>query len=188
MMARIIKMAEVEPREIARRIRAGEVFIYPTDTVYGIGCDALDEDAVRRVCGIKGRGQGKPLSVAFRDVDQLLEFAEVGGEQRKDLERMLPGPYTFIVRSRGIPKPVTAGLDTVGARVPGYGPLRELIEAAGTPVVTTSANASGEAPTNRFDRISKGIVEKADFAIDAGECGSGKPSAVINMLTGKRLR
>jgi L-threonylcarbamoyladenylate synthase len=169
-------------------VKAGEVFIYPTDTVYGIGCDALNEEAVKRVFDAKGRDFNKPLSVAFKDVPQLLRFVDVDEGQRREIEGKLPGPYTFIVKNKHLPKTVTAGLETVGVRVPRHDLIRELIRESGVPIVTTSANlAGGPAPSHIYE-VPNEVIEKADFAIDAGKCGSGKPSTIIDLSTGKCLR
>lgn len=187
-MAEIIEIGDVDFQKLGERVKAGEVFIYPTDTVYGIGCDVFNEEAVKRVFEIKGRAGDKPLSVAFHDVDQLLRYVNVDAGQEARIREVLPGAYTFIVQNQSIPGYVTAGLPTVGARVPDYGPILELIREADTPIVTTSANISGMAPACTLHDIPFNIVEKVDFVIDAGKCGSGKPSTIINLLDNKILR
>lgn len=186
-MAEIIELGKANLRGLAHRVKGGEVFIYPTDTVYGLGCNALDESAVKRVFRIKGRSQ-KPLSVAFHDMAHLVRFVEVDEAQRKTMEEKLPGPYTFIVKNKKIPSVVSCGLETVGVRIPAYGPIRELIREADVPVVTTSANLAGGSPANSVYEIPYGLIDKVDFVIDAGKCGSGKPSTVIDLTTGETLR
>ena len=187
-MTEIIEAGKVNIPLLARRVRAGEVFIYPTDTVYGIGCDALNEEAVKRVFDAKGRDFKKPLSVAFKDVPQLLRFVDVDEGQRREMGGKLPGPYTFIVKNKRIPKTVTAGLETVGVRVPGHDLIRELIRESGVPIVTTSANLAGGPAPSSIHEIPGEMIEMVDFVIDAGKCGSGKPSAIIDLTTGERLR
>ncbi len=188
MTADIIDINHADLEEAGQRIRDGAVFVYPTDTVYGLGCDALNEEAVGRIFEVKGRGLDKPLSVAFSDLDQLLEFVEVDEEQKMVMGKRLPGPYTFIVPNIRIPKIVTAGLDTVGVRVPDYSLVRELIKKAKTPIVTTSANKSGGKAPCSVNEVDKGVLGIVDFALDGGACGSGKPSKIINLVTGERLR
>ncbi len=187
-MVEIIQIEETRPSSIAERIRGGEVFIYPTDTVYGIGCDAFNKDSVRRIFRIKQRPRNKPLSVAFCDIDQLLRCVSLSSGQEALLRKRLPGPYTFIVMNRTIPKIVTGGLDTIGVRIPDYGLVRRIIREADTPIVTTSANISGERAPDSLHEISCDLLNRVDFVIDAGKCELGRPSEVIDLTTGRRLR
>lgn len=187
-MAEIIEIGDVSFQELGKRVKAGEVFIYPTDTVYGLGCDVFNEEAVERIFKIKERAGNKPLSVAFHSVEQLLKFVKVDAAQEAKIKELLPGAYTFIVQNESIPSNVTTGLPTVGVRVPDYGPTLELIREADTPIVTTSVNISGMAPACTLHDIEAEMVQKVDFVIDAGKCGSSKPSTIINLLDGKILR
>jgi len=187
-MADIIDAKSLDIKKIAERVRQGQVFIYPTDTVYGIGCDATNEASVKRVYAIKGRDFKKPLSVAFSQMEHLIRFVSINETGRETMAGKLPGAYTFIVKNKSISPGVTASLGTVGVRIPDYQPLLSLIKKAGVPVVTTSANLSGEVPSNDIANLSPEILKKADFVIDAGECGSGKPSTIIDLSTGKKIR
>jgi L-threonylcarbamoyladenylate synthase len=187
-MSKILEMSEVTSDDIAKRIKSGEVFIYPTDTVYGVGCDAMNEEAVAKVFKLKERSGKKPLSVAFHDVEELLNYVAVDSEQEAEIRGKLPGAYTFIVMNQRIPKLVTAGFDTLGVRVPDYLPIREIIRKAETPIITTSANLSGERPALTIHDLPAEILENVDFVLDAGKCGSGNPSTIINLVTGKTLR
>jgi|GEM_PF-362563 len=186
--AEIIDIRGADLSEMAKRIKSGAVFIYPTDTVYGIGCDALNEGAVKRVFEIKGRVFDKPLSVAFGDIMQLLKFVSVDEDQKKELREKLPGPYTFIVKNKGVPKLVTAGRDTVGVRIPDYSLLLALIREVGGPIVTTSANLSGQGPARSVFELPPEILREVDFVLDGGRCELGRPSTVINLTSGERLR
>lgn len=187
-MAELIKMGGTDMGALAKRIKSGEVFVYPTDTVYGIGCDATNEKAVRRIVEIKDRDAGKPLSVAFCDVNQMLGYVSASAAEKREIAGKLPGPYTFIITNKSLPKVVTAGFETVGARVPDYAPILRLIKAAGVPIITTSANISGKPPACSVDEVPESVLKKVDFALDGGKCCSGKPSTVIDLATGKRLR
>jgi L-threonylcarbamoyladenylate synthase len=187
------RVSQLSPGEFfdlysAERIAAGGVFVYPTDTVYGIGCDALNEKAVERVFEIKERDKNKPLSVAFSDVDDLLGFVYVDESDEKELREKLPGPYTFIVKNKSIPRVVTGGLDTIGVRVPDHDRIRRIIKLAGRPIVTTSANPSGAPAVNSIQEIPDEFLKRVDFMIDEGVCGSGRPSRIINLVTGEKLR
>lgn len=175
-------------KEIAKRINAGEVFIYPTDTVYGIGCDALNEKAVERVYEAKGRDFKKPMSVAFSDIMQLKKYVSVDEKQLEMIKQKLPGAYTFIVKNKAIPKRVAAGLDTIGIRIPDHSRMLALIREANTPIVTTSANLAGGKPASSVHELSSEMLARVDFVIDGGKCGSGKPSTILDLATGEKLR
>jgi L-threonylcarbamoyladenylate synthase len=187
-MVEIIKMRDADIARLGRRIRAGEVFAYPTDTVYGIGCDATNAHAVERVFEIKGRDFKKPLSLAFHSIEQIKRYAEVDEKEELALKEKLPGPYTFILRNKKVSKRVTAGLDTVAVRIPDNRFVVGLVNETGVPIVTTSANLSGHVPALCLDDIPACMLGQLDFAVDAGMCGSGKPSVIINLLDGKILR
>jgi L-threonylcarbamoyladenylate synthase len=174
--------------EIVQKLADGQVFIYPTDTVYGLGCDALDEESVQRIFNIKGRGFDKPLSVAFSSLSHLNEYVTLEGGDEKELIKRLPGPYTFIVRNKKIPAVVTGGLDTVGVRIPDYGPALEIIRGLGRPIITTSVNKSGQESAKNVQGISQEILDSVDFIIDGGQCGSGSPSRIIDLIDKKILR
>ncbi|MFH0861183.1 MAG: L-threonylcarbamoyladenylate synthase [Candidatus Altiarchaeota archaeon] len=173
--------------EIAGVIRSGSLLVYPTDTVYGIGCSILS-DAVDRVFGIKGREKNKPLSIAVSSMQMLEEYATITDEQRAYITNMLQEPYTFVVNKRNVPDRVTAGLKTVGIRVLYGGVMGDAIAEAGVPVVSTSANVAGHAPPASVSEIDQSILEAVDLVIDGGRCPVGKPSRIIDLASGRRLR
>jgi L-threonylcarbamoyladenylate synthase len=187
-MAEIIGISSIRPEEVASRIKQGRVFVYPTDTVYGLGCDATNGESVRRIFEIKRRPPDKPLSVAFSGVDELLGYINADEGQKAMLRKKLPGPYTFIVNNKSIPRFVTGGGGTLGVRVPNYSPLLNIIKKAGAPIITTSANLSGCPAPGNIHEIDPRILQGADFVLDGGSIGSGKPSEVIDLTTGERLR
>jgi len=178
---------KADANEIVERIKRGEVFIYPTDTVYGLGCDIMNESAVKRLFKIKGRSMDKALSVAFSDVAQIEQFAEVSPADVKVLEERLPGPYTFIVSRGGMPTWVTGGLDTAGVRVPDNTMMSKVIKKSG-PVITTSANLSGRPAIKDLNELSKELRGAVDFIIDSGVIGSGMPSTLVDLRTGKETK
>lgn len=187
-MVEVIGIGDIDFDKVAKRIAKGEVFIYPTDTIYGIGCDATNVESITRIFDIKQRQRGKPFSVAFSDMQMLLRYVDVDEGQKEAMAEKLPGAYTFIVNKKGIPDAATAGLPTVGVRIPDFGPLKRLIAKAKVPIVTTSANTSGEHPASTIQEISHQLLNSVDFAIDAGRCGSGVASTVIDLATGKKIR
>ena len=151
--------------------------IYPTDTVYGIGCDATNSKSVERIREIKQ--SKKPFSVIAPSKDWIRENCEI---QEKYLE-MLPGPYTFLVKpkSRLVCKETILGSEKIGIRIPNHEITREIQE-SGKPFITTSINKTGEPPYTDIKQIPKSILDKVDIIIDLGEI-SNKPSKILDLTT-----
>jgi L-threonylcarbamoyladenylate synthase len=158
-------------------ILGGVVFIYPTDTIYGVGCDATNDNSVKRVREIKLRDE-KPFSVIAPSKDWIKENCVVGPELDK-----LPGAYTLILKLKNkscISKFVNNGLDTLGVRIPKHW-ISNLVSELGIPIVTTSANKSGEKFMTCLEDLDIGV----DFVIDEGKL-NGKPSTIIK--DGKEIK
>lgn len=175
---------EKKKQEIIDEIESGAVFVYPTDTIYGIGCNALDSKAVLRIRKIKQRTE-KPFSVIAPSKDWVFNNLAVEEKYKKYLEK-LPGRYTLIFKIRNkhcIAKEVSK--NTLGVRIPDHW-ISKWIEEMGFPVVTTSVNVAGNKQITRITQIDKKMSKMIDFAIDEGEL-KGKPSEVID-LTGKSPR
>jgi len=172
----------------AEHVKRGEVLVYPTDTVYGLGC-AIASDSVEKVFDIKRRSRDAPLSVAFSGLGMVGGYVEIDDDERDFIQTHIKEPYTFVVKKKNkIPDIVTAGKDTVGVRIPNHLVAREIIEKAGIPIISTSANVSGEAAPASVDEIADEILEKADLIVDSGPCKTGKPSKVIDVKSGRTLR
>lgn len=161
----------------------GGLVIFPTETVYGLAADALSEEAVRRVWEVKGRPSDKPLPVQVADVDGLrLLWREVPEELLPLIHAFMPGPLTLVYwRSALVPDIVTAGVDTVGVRIPNHPVALALLRAFGRPIVAPSANLSGEEPPSRVEEVSPDLLEKVDLVLDAGDTGGGVPSTVLDV-------
>jgi len=178
----VYKLNEKTKNIIKDEIEVGAVFVYPTDTIYGIGCNALDSFAVKQIRKIKQRDE-KLFSVIAPSKEWIIENCIVEDKYKKYLNK-LPGPYTLIFRIRkkdAIVREVSKG--TLGVRIPNHW-ISEFVRELGFPVVTTSLNKSGEKPLTKISEIPKKMASKIDFAIDEGEL-NGKPSRVIG-LTGKK--
>tara|TARA_B100000315_G_C14313962_1_gene467642 strand:- start:146 stop:673 length:528 start_codon:yes stop_codon:yes gene_type:complete len=158
-----------DPR-IVSWIKAGKVFVYPTDTVYGIGCDARNQEAVDRIRNIKG--SKKPWSVIVPSKDWVKEHCKPGEELEK-----LPGPFTFIY-STEFNLACNNNSNSVGVRIPKH-PFSKIVELAGVPFVTTSLNKTGEEPIISLAQMPLEIYNKVDVVIDLGAI-KGKPSTVID--------
>ena len=172
--------------EAKRIILAGGTFIYPTDTLYGIGCDATSKAAVEKIYTIKLRDGRKPLSILVSDYAMLLEYCEVSSAQERTLHALLPGPYTFILKLRK-PLPTSQTME-IGVRVPEHYFARQVSRELNLPIVTTSANLSGEKDAAKLEEVDKAVSSKADLLIDGGECQYAQGSTVIDLLRMKVLR
>ena len=165
---------------LKKEISKGKIFIYPTDTVYGIGCNALDEEAVEKIRKIKKRDE-KPFSVIAPSFEWVSDNLIID----VNLEKYFPGAYTVILKKKDkkFLKEVSAS-DTLGVRIPDS-EFTKKIQKAGFPFVTTSVNFSGEKPANNIQEISKEILKQVDYIIDMGEL-SGKPSTLV--IDGKEIK
>jgi len=173
---------EKHRQEIVHEIESGAVFVYPTDTIYGIGCNALDSGAVLQIRKIKQRTE-KPFSVIAPSKDWIFNNLFVEEKHKKYIHR-LPGKYTLVFKIKNkhcVSKEVSRG--TLGVRIPSHW-ISGLAEETGLPIVTTSMNFSGKKPLAKISQIGGKLSKMIDFAIDEGEL-KGKPSEVID-LTGKR--
>lgn len=137
-----------QQRHIARAVealRGGGVVVYPTDTVYGLGCDITHRDALDRIIRIKGRDPKKPMSFVCADLTHISRYAVVTDFAYKILKRFLPGPYTFILpASRETPKILQTKQRTVGIRIPDHPVPAALVSTLGVPLLSTSANRTSE--------------------------------------------
>ncbi|WP_254762452.1 L-threonylcarbamoyladenylate synthase [Natrinema marinum] len=169
----------------AEAIDAGELVVYPTETVYGLGADALEPDAVERVFAAKGRDRSKPLSFAVPSVPSALQHVRATDRERQFMATFLPGPVTVLCRRRkSVPDELTAGRDRVGVRVPDQPLALRLCERAGTPITATSANVSGRASARQVADLDLEIREAAAVVLDDGETDGGTESTVVDVSSG----
>jgi L-threonylcarbamoyladenylate synthase len=160
-------------------IREGGLVVYPTDTVYGLGADALDTDAIERVFEAKGRARNRPLSLGVPDVDAALEYTRPTDREERFMRAFLPGPVTVVVERREVvPEALTAGSDRVGIRIPDHDVALAFYRAADRPVTATSANLSGQGSARRVAEIDRSVREAA-VVLDAGET-PGTESTVVD--------
>ena len=165
-------------REAAEAIVAGGTAIYPTETVYGLGADALDPDAVERVFEIKRRPRSEPLSLAVPTVADASAVAEVDDRTAQFMHRFLPGPVTVVVpRTAAVPDVLTAGLSRVGIRVPDHAVALALLRET-PPLTATSANRSGAGSARRLAEIDPVVREAVDAIVDGGETKGGASTVV----------
>ncbi|RZV12013.1 L-threonylcarbamoyladenylate synthase [Natrinema hispanicum] len=165
----------------AEAIDTGDLVVYPTETVYGLGAAALEPDAVERVFEVKGRDRSKPLSFAVPSVPSALQYVRATERERRFMATFLPGPVTVLCRRReAIPDELTAGRDRVGVRVPDHPLALRLCERAGTPITATSANVSGQSSVRELEDLDPEIREAAAVVLDGGET-DGTESTVVDV-------
>jgi L-threonylcarbamoyladenylate synthase len=170
-------------RAAADVIRRGGLVAFPTETVYGLGANALDPAAVARIFEAKGRPATNPVIVHVSDVSEVLNVAANWPETAARLaERFWPGPLTLVVpKSEVVPAIVTAGGPTVAARCPNHPVARALVRAAGVPVAAPSANRSTELSPTRAEHVLKGLNGRIDLLLDGGPCPGGIESTVVDV-------
>lgn len=166
----------------AALIQAGEIVAFPTDTVYGLGADATNEDAVRKIFKAKGRPADRPLSVLVNHPDALEQFGkDIPVGAKKLAEKFWPGPLTIIVKDANIFAPsVTAGKRTVGLRMPNNPIVLQFINQAGVPLATPSANSTGRPSPTLAEHVLGDLDGKISAVIDGGETAYGIESTVLD--------
>ena len=181
-----------EPRAVrkaAEVLTSGGIVIYPTDTVYGIGCSVENKDAIERIHLIKGQRTDKPFSFVCSDLKNISEYAHVSNAAFKIMKHLIPGPYTFILpaaRMKHLPKILVSKRKTVGIRVPDSPIALTLVRELGHPILSTSATDETGEILNDPARIAEQFQSVVDLILDGGLLLS-KPSTVLD-LTNDRAK
>jgi tRNA threonylcarbamoyl adenosine modification protein (Sua5/YciO/YrdC/YwlC family) len=172
-----------EPRKIRRAIEAleaGGVIAYPTDTVYGLGCDLMNKHAIERLYAIKGMDRSQPLAFVCPDLSDIARYAVVDNQAYRLLRRFLPGPYTFILpATREVPKLVQMRRKNVGIRVPACEATRALARELGRPIISSTAARPGDEPhvdPHEIDTAFRGLA----LVLDGG-AGGLVPTTVVDL-------
>ena len=176
--------------EAADILRRGGIVAFPTETVYGLGANGLDGEAVRRIFLAKGRPQDNPLILHVPDDSWLYRYCRnVPAAAFRLTKKFWPGPLTLVLEKReNVSDVTTAGLPTVGMRCPRHPAARELIRRAGVPVAAPSANLSGRPSTTTFGHVLRDLDGRADAILDGGDCEIGVESTILDMtVTPPRL-
>ena len=173
----------------AEILKSGGLVAIPTETVYGLGANGLDENAVLKIFEAKGRPQDNPLILHIAGPEQIEEFAHHIPQAAYDLaEKFWPGPLTIILPAKDfIPKRTTGGLSTVGLRCPDCDITRQIIRLAGVPVAAPSANISGKPSTTTAEHVRHDHDGRIDAIVDGGACRVGVESTIVD-LTERRPR
>lgn len=181
------KMNPKELEEAAEIIRQGGVVVFPTDTVYGIGANGLNIEAVKKIYEVKNRPINKPICLLVSDMkmvqDLTMEITEI---EYKLMEKFFPGPFTIVLKKNEIiPNILTANMDTVGMRIPDSEVARKLIELAGVPIATSSANISGDVSGTNLKSIMQNLGTNVDCYIDGGKSKIGIASTIVEIIDGE---
>lgn len=173
---------------IAEALKNGAVMIYPTDTIYGIGGNALQSSVVLRIFEVKKRPLELPVPIAVNSILMANDLAHVTDDAKKLMKTFWPGPLTIILKRKSIvPDEVTGGSDKVGIRIPNHSIPIKLMELTKFPLVTTSANLHGQYSPIQIDEQVKKLGEDVDLIINTEETLGGVPSTVLD-LTSKPLK
>ena len=180
------KMNYEELKQPAKTIKNGGIVIFPTETVYGIGTNGLDEKAVKKLYEIKKRPLDKPISLLVSSMEMVNQVAkEITDVEYKLMEAFFPGPITVILKKKEIvPNVLTANGDTVGIRMPEGKIARKLVEYAGIPIAAPSANISGLPSGTNLNDIKKDFEGKVDYFIDGGDSKLGIGSTIVQVVNG----
>jgi len=176
-------ITDEEIRHAAALLRSGKLVAFPTETVYGLGTNALDADAVARIFEVKGRPNTSPVIVHVSNWEMLRRVAASWPPAARMLaERFWPGPLTLVLpKTAAVPHIVTAGLPTVGVRMPSHPIARAVIEAAQVPVAAPSANRFTQLSPTTAEHVRHGLGDQIDFILDGGPCEVGIESTVLSL-------
>ncbi len=171
--------------EAAKMMLRGGTVVFPTDTVYGLGCDATNEAAIKKIYKIKKRSEQKPLTAIVRDIAMIKKIAFLDSRLEKTIGEVVPGALTIVLEKKfNLPPILTGGKKTIALRVPDYKLTHWLSENMGRPYCGTSANISGKPATTKIGEILK-YFEKAavkpDIILDAGDLKFSEPSTILDL-------
>ena len=163
-------------------LRDGGVVAFPTDTVYGVGVDPFQSEAVRRLYRIKGRPEDKPIAILVGSIEDVARVAQTPSRTFSRLaDRFWPGGLTLIVETRELPPEITAGGSTVGVRMPDHPLTLELLRGFGGPIATTSANRSGENPATSAEEVGAQLGDHVNLIVDGGDTITKVASTVLDL-------
>ena len=167
----------------AEAIKQGKLVLFPTETVYGIGANALDEEAVKKIYIAKGRASDNPLIAHIANLEMLKKLVmEVGKVEKKLIEKFWPGPLTIVFKKKPVvPDEITGGLDTVAIRMPSDIIAHKLIEYSNCPIAAPSANISGKPSGTQVEDVIGELDGKVEYVIDGGKVDIGVESTVIDV-------
>lgn len=178
--------ARFDKAHLVSEIEKGKIILHPTDTIYGLGCSAINESSVKKLRALKNNDP-KPFSVIAPSKEWILENCEIDEKDRDWLDR-LPGPFTLILKlknKKSVSKSVNSGLDTIGVRMPDHW-ISEIVRELGVPFITTAALVEGNRVIINPSETSQEYRKSVHYAIDEGDL-SGVPSTIVDLTSNKVL-
>ena len=186
MTTEILKPAAENILRAAKLIQAGEIVAFPTETVYGLGADAFNVDACKKIYSAKQRPADKPLTLHVATFEMIEQIAEISSAAEKLIEKFLPGPLTLILPKKNIvPDFVTCNSKSVGVRFPKNSVAQDFIKIAGVPIAAPSANISGKNPPTTAQEVFENLSGKVEIILDGGKCNVGISSTVADISSGE---
>lgn len=178
---------EKELNQCVETLKQGGLIIFPTETVYGIGANAFDEDAVGRIYEVKHRPDEKPLSIMVSNINEIEKYAIISNDiERKIIEKYMPGPITIVLKKKpGVFDYISSGKDTIGIRIPDNEIILKILEKSELPIVAPSANISGKPSGVILSEILKDFYGKVDICIDGGKAELSEPSTIVEVVDNK---
>lgn len=190
-MTKYIKEEDIDNNtllEIGNAINKGQTIVFKTDTIYGLGTNAFNESACKKIYEIKGRPKEKPLCVLISNINMLNNLVDsINPIEQKLINSFWPGPLTikFKKKENVLPSIISAGDDFVRVRLLNTGIAHDLIEASHVPIVAPSANMSGNAPGTKINNIIKELDNKVDYIIDSGDVNDDTTSTIVEVNNDK---
>jgi len=182
----ILKATVGNIQKAARIVKNGGLVVYPTDTVYGLGCNPFNDSAIERVFKVKGERKQKPLPILASDITFIEKIAHIDERARKIAEKHWPGPLTLVVpRKPALPSIVTCSLPSVGVRIPNHKVAIQLICLCNGLLVGTSANKTGEKPPKTPQEATKQLGDKVDIVLNGGPTPLNQESTIIDLTQKK---
>ncbi|BBE31403.1 translation factor Sua5 [Tepiditoga spiralis] len=169
-------------KEAGLALKNGKTVIFPTETVYGLGANGLDETAIKKIYKAKGRPSDNPLILHLSNVEDIKKYAYINEELLNKIKKITPGPITFVlIKKEIVPDIVTANRETVAIRIPAHPIARELIKNAGVPIAAPSANISGKPSLTRSKDVIEEMNNRVDYIITSDDPDFGLESTVIDL-------
>jgi L-threonylcarbamoyladenylate synthase len=175
------KLKTADLAVVVDALRKGGLVVFPTDTVYGIGCSAFHRHAIESIYKLKGRSYSKPLPILLSEQNQLSLVAQDVLPEAEQLAGMYwPGALTLVVKTGPLALNATGGRATIAVRVPAHGVVRQVLDEVRLPLASTSANMSGDKAMHTFSQVRKAFDGRVDVIVDGGHCKIGEPSTVVD--------
>jgi L-threonylcarbamoyladenylate synthase len=180
----VIKATEKNILKASKIVKNGGLVIYPTDTVYGLGCDPFNIKAVEKLFKVKGERKNKPPPILASEIRSVKKIAHIDENARKLAEKFWPGPLTLVVPKKPtLPSIVTCNLESVGVRIPNHKVALQLITLCGGLIVGTSANKTGEKPPKTAQEAASQLGERVDIVLDGGQTPLSQESSIVDLTS-----